>query len=268
MILDYIAGLGAYAFRRVPNSDVDGLLSLMDKHGVDLALVSPLEGVLYRNVQAANELLAERLRGREDRLLGAAFVNPLYPRAAEDARLSLTELGMKALRLCPPYHGYDLGDEPSQAGLEAVLCVAEELGAPVSIVSEVEDPREHHIKFMPGVVNPDAVTEMVRAWPGVTFVLEQMAAGGVAKVHEAAPGSENWLATTSGRAMPGASVHPCLADVITALGPERLLLGTNMPLQYPLCAVMKIESLGLDADALRRVRGGNAARILGIEDRL
>lgn len=264
MIIDYVAAIGAYAFRRVPNSDVDGLLALMDKRGIDLALVSPLEGVLYRNVQAANELHAERLRGRGDRLLGSAFVNPLYPRAGEDARLCLTELGMKALRLCPPYHGYDLDDEAAREGLEAVLTVAEELGAPVSVIVEVEDPREHHVKLLPGVVDFDAVADLFRAWSGVTFVLEQASAGQVAKVHDAAPDSENWLATTSGRSMLGASVHPSLADVIGALGAERLLLGTNMPIQYPLCAFMKIESLGLDEDTLRKVRGGNAARILGL----
>ena len=265
MIIDYEAYLGHFAFRRVPHADANGLRKLMDGEGIDLALVSALECVTYRNVQAGNELLAERLKGHEGRLLGAAVVNPAYPRAAEDARQCLTEMGMKALRLLPAYHGYRLGQEIETPGFRDVMAEAAQAGAPVSITIEVEDPRQHHPLFKPLDLRPEEAAAAARAFPEVHFVLERVGAGFALRVHEQTPGAANWSVDIAGRAMLGASVHPGVADLLDTIGPDRVLLATGMALQYPRAPLLKLDSLDLDADTLGKIKGANAARLLGLD---
>lgn len=261
----YGAFIGHFAFRRVPNSDVAGLLRQMDREGIDLALVSALECVTYRNVQAGNELLHDWLAKAKGRLIGAAVVNPIYPRAAEDARLCLTELGMKALRLLPRYHGYRLGEEVLAPGFRQVMGVAAELAAPVSITDEIEDRRQHHLMFKPSDLAPDEIAAAIQAYPEVNFVLERIAGGPARRVHELAGGSANWQVDISSRGMLGASVHLGISDLLDWIGADRILLGTGMTLQYPRAPFLKLDSLALDDDTLHRIKGANAARLLRID---
>ena len=264
MIIDYEAFLGHFAFRRVPNSSASGLLKQMDGEGIDRALVSALECVTYRNVQAGNEILAERLAHAGNRLMGAAVVNPIYPRAAEDARRCLTDFGMKALRLLPRYHGYRLGEEVQAPGFRSAMTVAADLAVPVSITFEIEDDRQHHLLFKPSQLAPDEIAAAIRAFPAVNFVLERISASPVRRVQLLAKGAANWCVDISGRGMYGATVHQGIADVLDWIGPDRVLLGTGMALQYPRAALLKLDSLSLDQDTLRKIKGDNAARLLKI----
>ena len=264
MIIDYEAFIGHFAFRRVPNSDVPGLLKQMDGEGIDRALVSSLECVAYRNVQAGNELLAERLEGADSRLMGAAVVNPAYPRAAEDVRSCLTDLGMAGLRLLPTYHGYTLGEEIEAPGFREVMAVAADLGAPVSILFEIEDDRQHHVLFQVSELAPVEVAAAIRAFPEVTFVLERASAGPVRGIHRLAEGAENWCVDIASRGMLGATVSLGIADMLEMLGPDRVLLGTGMAMQYPRAPFLKLDSLDLDEETLRKIKGANAARLLGL----
>jgi len=270
MIVDYLAGIGSFAFRRVPDSDVQGVLEVMDREGIDVALVSALEAVMYRNVQSANELLAERIDSNRDRLIGAAVVNPTYPRAPNDAELCLTKLGMKALRLYPGYHGYRLGKVVTTGQFGEAMSIAANNSAPVSIAFQVEDVRQRHVLVNPEPVAPEDVVSVIASYPAVTFVLERIGYGQFMHIRKHASDAANWLVETSGRFLavrPRTAndyPHRGLPDLIEALGPDRVLFGTDMPLQYSQVARMKLDALDLDKEARAKIQGGNAARLLRI----
>jgi predicted TIM-barrel fold metal-dependent hydrolase len=264
MIIDFETFVGHFAFRRVPNSSTAGLLRQMDGEGIDRALVSALECVTYRNVQAGNELLAERLARATSRLTGAAVVNPAYPRAAEDARRCLADSNMRALRLLPRYHGYSLGEELEALGFRGVMKAAADLAAPVAITYEIEDDRQHHLLFKPSELTGAEIAAAIRAFPDVNFVLERISANLVRLVHRLAKDATNWCVNISGRSMLGATVHLGIADVLDWIGPDRILLGTGMTMQYPRAPFLKLDSLHLDQDTLRKIKGDNAARLLRI----
>jgi predicted TIM-barrel fold metal-dependent hydrolase len=267
MIIDFETFIGHFAFRRVPNSSAAGLLKQMDGEGIDRALVSALECVTYRNVQAGNEILAERLAGTNGRLMGAAVVNPAYPRAAEDARHCLTDFGMRALRLLPRYHGYRLGEEVQGSGFRSVMTVAAKLAVPVSITYEIEDDRQHHLLFQPSELAAEEIAATILAFPHVNFVLERINANLVRRVHRLATAATNWYVDISGRSMLGATVHLGIADVLDWIGSDRVLLGTGMALQYPRAPFLKLDSLSLDHDTLRKIKGENASRLLRLSAR-
>ena len=264
MIIDFETFMGHFAFRRVPNSNAAGLLKQMDGEGIDRALVSALECVTYRNVQAGNEILAERLARTHGRLMGAAVVNPAYPRAAEDARRCLTDLRMSSLRLLPRYHGYRLGEEVQALGCRGVMTVAADLAAPVSITYEIEDDRQHHLLFKPSELAAKEIAAVIRAFPDVNFVLERISPSLVRGVQRLAAAAPNWYVDISGRSMLGATVHLGIADVLDWIGPDRVLLGTGMAMQYPRAPFLKLDSLSLNQDTLSKIKSENAARLLRI----
>jgi predicted TIM-barrel fold metal-dependent hydrolase len=143
--------------------------------------------------------------------------------------------------------------------------------APVSIAFDVEDPRQHHWVLKPLPVAPDAVGKTIAGYPDVTFVLERASLKQVREVAAAAGAASNWMVETGGRFLcptpPGAPEdYPVqgLPAVIDLLGADRVLFGTDMPLQYPRVAIMQLRSLDLAHDVLARIMGGNAGRLLGL----
>ncbi|MDP6778823.1 MAG: amidohydrolase family protein [Candidatus Latescibacteria bacterium] len=258
MTIDFLGSLGHFAFRHVPYSDTDGLMGLMDREEIDRLLVSGLECVMYRNAQKGNELLVDRIAGHRDRLIPAAVVNPAYAEAEEDAALCIDTMGMRAIRLYPNYHGYVLTDPC----VRDVAAVAQEKGVPLCIAFRVEDERQRHwlLADLPAVEPADVLT-LFRAFPDVHFVLERGATGQIRRMVRDASEVKNWSIETSGRFL-SSPPNPGLTEIIAELGTERVLFGTDMPLQYPKVATMVIESLGLDETAREHIMGGNAARIL------
>jgi len=258
MNIDYCAGVGSFPFRRVPHSEPEALVRLMDTEGIDMALVSSFESILYRNVQAGNELLTERLRGLEDRLVGAAVVNPAYARAIEDATLCVSEWNMKALRLMPSFHGYRLADDCARSLMGHV----EQLGVPVSIVMRIEDERQRHWLIDPPAIQTEDLSALVGAFPDVHFVLERPSTAEVYALADQFPYLTNWSFEISGRFMLPRPFARHLGALIDVLGPARILLGTDAPLQYPRGTFLKLTSLNLDDEAERKIRCENAQRLL------
>ena len=58
MIIDINAYLGHFAFRQLRHNTADGLLALMDRKGIDRAVVSSAAAITYRNAQSGNEEVA------------------------------------------------------------------------------------------------------------------------------------------------------------------------------------------------------------------
>ncbi|MFB6295607.1 MAG: amidohydrolase family protein [Halobacteriales archaeon] len=139
MIVDANAFLGDWAFRSVDGSP-EGLIDLMDEKGLDRALVSAFEGATYRNTQAANRELADAVEGYRDRLHPVATIDPTYATPEQDLEEGVDDLGMRAVKLLPTYHYYDL-DDPAVVD---VVERATDLGVPVIIAFALEDQRQRH----------------------------------------------------------------------------------------------------------------------------
>jgi len=267
MIIDYVVSLGHFAFRRVLFNDPKSLLSLMDKVKVDMGVVSSLESIMYRNVQSGNELLAERLAGFRERLLPAAVINPAYPEAIEDLEYCIHSLDMKAVKLYPLFHGYKLTDEI----VAAVLRECSDEGIPVSISLRVEDERQRHWlvnigEAWGGSLPTEGITPIIKKFSNVNFVLERFSWEEFSKVYKESVDCQNYYVEISGRFMHGTPSNH-IKQLIQLIGAERVLLGTDMPLQYPQAALLKIETIDppLNEKDKRMILGENAARLLKLK---
>lgn len=257
LTFDYCASLGSFPFRRVPETDPEALLRRMDEERIDQALVSSLEAILYRNVQAANEMLIARIGPYADRLLGAAVINPGYPRAVEDADLCLGEMGLRAIRLLPSYHAYRLTDDC----VAPVLHLAARRGVPVSVVMRVEDDRQRHPLLQVQPPTADELAALFDTFPQVSFVLERTNANEVRGLLRRTPTLTNWSVELSGK-IPLAADSSRQESLLDRLGPQRVLFGTDLPLQYARVAQLRLTALGLDPAAEEQIRWHNAQRLL------
>jgi hypothetical protein len=103
----------------------------------------------------------------------------------------------------------------------------------------------------------DLTVRFVARYPDVTFVIPHMGMlnGGTRAVLQAFAGSSNVCFDTS-LAVPD-------AGTIRALGPARILFGSDHPYGDPGSALRRVRGLGLAPDEAAAVLGGNLLRLLG-----
>lgn len=138
-VIDANAFLGKWPFQNFGESAAE-LVDLMDRKGVDQALVSATESVFYRNVHSGNRELIEAIQGYEDRLIPVATINPTYAAWKDDLAECLDEFGMEAVKLLPLYHDYDL----SEPTVRELFAICAERGVPVILAGPLEDSRGRH----------------------------------------------------------------------------------------------------------------------------
>lgn len=141
-VVDANAFIGNAPFQPRQSSPEE-LIAMMDRKGVDRAIVSSLDSVLYRNPQNGNRQLAEAIQGYEDRFISFATIDPTYTAWDEDLTECIGELGMAGVKLLPAYDDYDLDDPAVQSLMDRCA----ELDVPVTFVAALEDKRKRHPRF-------------------------------------------------------------------------------------------------------------------------
>lgn len=253
-LCDVNAHIGHWPFRPLPYADAGTLLSEMDRLGIERAVVAHNHGILYRNPQAANRELALAVREHRDRLLPAATLDPLYVDAEGDLRRCRDDLGMRILRLLPPYHGYTLAAPEALAFAAA----ARDLSMTVLVPFRIEDLRQRHRLDADRNTPVEDLSAFARALPGLTVVGTQFSLSADPKTVEA-------LQAAPGLHFDVTRVHsqpPYLQELIRAAGAGRFLFGTGMPLLTPEVPLVRL-SLIEDEAAREAVGSGNFRRLFG-----
>lgn len=254
MIVDANTAIGHWPFRRLATTTADGLLRLMDRAGVDRALVSHTHGVFYRDVHESNFELHEATRDHRDRLIPLACVHPEYAGWRDDLHQCAEEWGMAGLRLYPTYHRYDLAGE---AGAD-LLAEAEQCELLVSVGCAFEDPRQRH----PLDTAPDLAEHEIgvaaHRFPRVQFLITSAPVSVMEMVVHHVPHQDNVSFDTSAVTGP---LSQTIVDAYRLLGARRLLLGSHAPFKYPEVALLRLQFLDLEGEALAAVSGGNALRL-------
>lgn len=78
MIIDINAFLGHYPFRRLPACHADSMIELMNRQGIDRAIVSSLHALCYRDAHRGNQDLYEETKKWDQRFVCVATANPKY----------------------------------------------------------------------------------------------------------------------------------------------------------------------------------------------
>jgi predicted TIM-barrel fold metal-dependent hydrolase len=190
---------------------------------------------------ADNDAVLAACTGSGGRLVPFYFANPY----AGSLRYRCQAPHFRGLELSPAVYGIGFADPRTEALVE----VAAAAGHPVYTVCVGQ----------PGARAADLVA-LARRFPSVPFVFGHCGFTGLDTngLNQIA-GQENILAETSG----------CFSVVartaLERLGPDRVLFGTEYPLQDPRVELAKFAALGLDPCAWRKVAWHNALRLLGEE---
>ena len=256
-MIDSNAYVGEWPFRRLPYSQPEKLLRKMDDLGIEKAVVSRLENVLYKDLLVGNRELHAIVQAHADRFIPAYTINPGYPGWDEDLAICLNELGARNLRLHPNYHGYELLGQENLRLLE----VARERDLLVMIAIGLEDVRHHHRLVVVPDVGAGDIAQTVNAFPHVRFLVTGGRFGEVTSIWRSVDKRENLYVENSRVQGP---IHD-VAKLCNTIGPDHVLFGSNAPLHYHESAQLSIETETQITDTEKqKLFRENAARLFNV----
>ena len=218
------------------------LLELEDRAGIHYAVVVP-ESTLWPD----NEGLARAITGH-DRLIGSAIVNPQFgEKAVEELVRGVTEWGLRGFKLMATFHGFSLLDNPT---VDRLMEKARELAIPVTIHS--------------GSWNayPLQIAVLADRFPEVPIIMEHAGYRWFTKdALAAAQRSRNLYLGLSVIA----TETVMIPTIFRAVGPERMLFGSDAPAAYPDLAAEAIRRQRFGREAEELIFGGVLARLYGLE---
>lgn len=253
-LIDVNVHLSRWPFRRVRCDETADLAGKLRAHGVTQAWAGTFDGLLHKDLSAANVRLADECAKHGRGLLKPfGSVNPMLPDWEEELRRCADEHRMMGIRLHPNYHGYKL-DHPELARL---LKLASERRLVVQLALVMEDERMMHPMLQVAPVDTKPLADVVRRTPGLRLVLL------------------NALRTLRGQALSellaSGQVYVEIAMLEGVGGVERLLqqapmervlFGSHAPLFYLESASLKLKESNLTEKSLRSIRHENALRLL------
>lgn len=261
MLIDCNTYIGHWPFRQLLHNTCASRLEQMEALGVDLAVLSNLNGIFYKDTQAANQELYEAIRAERrfvDRFVPFAVINPVFAGWKDDIETSIGKLGMKGIRLYPKYHRYEL-DHP--ACIELVK-IARDKNLPVALSLRMVDSRPSSWLDIQKEWALKDVLPIIKAVPDAKFLILNVAnntslQGQEMEVFKKA----NLVMDTSGRNIIQ------LGAMLKSFGKDKFAFGSHAPLLDHYTGLIRVESLmEKEADKATKdlLRSGNIRRLLDL----
>lgn len=230
----------------------DEWLRIMDGCGMQGALVAPPGVGASEDFKPGMELIAQAIKSHPNRFFGYSRVKPRRGKAAlDDLRYWIEDRGLHAVKMNTLDDDYRLDD---RGLIDPVMEVVSELGIPV--LFHTGDARGE-------TCTPEMVADIAVDFPGTTFIIG----------HMGYPGGDHMLVDAMKRApntvTESASVfrRVVIQDTISAIGADRVLMGTNGPYSpIEMGPMMFRDFMGsLDEGQISAILGGNLMRVLKVK---
>lgn len=219
--------------------DSDEMIRLAQAVGVSKLAIN---SAILPDIGAGNDLVGDLARRYPDAVVGIAGVDPYQHDMAAEARRCFDELGMRGVKVHAMHQTYH-----SPRPISSFTRQWHDL---LAFLSERRAPVLYH----------GAVTEeMIREWPDVPFVC----AHGIYDI----AGMERLAKYPNFHVDTAATQNPawCVRSGAAVLGPERVLWGTDAPLDDFAQRLGVVLDSGLSEDDMRKILGLNSARLLGLD---
>ncbi len=240
----------------------------LDGHGIARA-------ALMSSAPGDEESVASAVRSAPSRFVGYFMLDPSAPDAPDRARRAITELGLRAVCLFPAMHHVALTDDRTLSVVEVASSVP---GTAVFVHCGLLSVGVRHRLGLPSrfdlrLGDPLALSRLALTFPDVPFVIPHFGAGLLRESLMAADAAANiYLDTSSSNAWvrytPGLALHDVFRSALSVVGPSRLLFGTDSSFfprgwQHGIYDLQKniVTALGVDAEGLRLIFGGNFDRL-------
>ncbi len=233
----------------------------MDQNAIEVAVVSSINAVFYKNCQEGNEELVEEIGPYRDRLIPFATLNPKYVAWREDFERCVDDLGMKGLRLYPIYHKYELSELESQEMLQEASKKKLPIEFPVTLV----DARQRHWLDVDMGLSVKQILEAAKKFTENSFIILNAKSHAIAVILErtqTTPPTNNVFVDMSRLST---VLQKSVQAVVDRLGAEKGVFGSGMPFQYARPALLKMEILNLEEDGKEAIYWKNMFKILGLK---
>ena len=261
MFLDINAYVGHWPFNQLRYNTCETLLDRMNKFGVDVSVVSNMNGIFYKNSQSANEELYDEIKSNRrfrDSFIPFAVINPIYAGWKDDLETCCDKMGMKGVRLYPLYHDYELTD-PSCIEL---VKRTRDRGLTVAFTLRMVDERAGSWMDLNKEWTLKDVLPIIKEVPDAKYLILNFANNSVlSDEEERLIKNSNIVFDTSGRALTK------LGELLQKFGKEKFAFGTHSPILDYLTGLLRVESLReneANEETKNLIRFGNAKKILGI----
>jgi predicted TIM-barrel fold metal-dependent hydrolase len=259
MVIDCNTYLGQWPFRKLEYNTAGKLTALMDKSGIDGAMVSSINAIFYHDVMCGNLELMEEIQPYADRFLPVAVINPEYPRWEHDFAYCLDELGMKGLEIYPGYHHY----EPDSRNLKKLMEMAAERHILVHVPCRLIDIRERHWMDTPENLSEKDIQTIVGLCDRTDFFISSCNTTGMAKALKPISDNRSGRIVYDFSRLELFSHAPSFQSLIRQAGCDSIVFATGAPFQYPDVQWVKLHFIGLGEEEIGKITGGNIQRLLG-----
>ena len=254
MIIDCHAHLGWWFFPIKQESGAD-LIPIMDKWHIDKAVCSSVRAIM-EDCRNANKQVEEWIAPYSGRLYGYIVLNPHYPEIWQrDLETYAANPQFVGVKLHPAWHSCPIDSKP----YAAIFKRCEELKLP--ILAHSYDPT-------PDTISPSAPERLARVAQeyDMQIIMGHMGGNAVRGIKACASSTSNLsLEISAGRENAGQQYAWDLLRVrraVDALGAERVLFGSDMPLVDPAICFGAIRDTDLTPEQHDLIMWKNAARIL------
>ena len=257
MIIDVSSGVGEWAFDPLGRTSPQELSYYMEKEGILMALVSPVEGICYKNPHTVIQKHFERLKPFPG-LIPVPVINPLLADSEKQAETAF-EMGAPALKLYPGYHGYDPGCLDSGN----LLGFCGKTGMAAMFQARVEDSRRQHRVFNVPMVETGAILDAIEKYPGTTVIICGLTSIKGEERERILKRERTYIDTAFLEYMDTLNYPLCSLDGRY----DRIMFGSHSPFFYMRANVLKLKALEKNVKAHEQVSFKNVLGALNLKDR-
>ncbi len=252
-MIDVNAYTGNWPFRPLPGSTPEELHALLNAEGIGKALVSPIEGIFYDDPQLANDKLCESLRDFPN-FMPVAVLNPKLSNWQRNLDVCCEKYSVRAVKLYPNYHHYDLAGDDAIPLLEA----AAERDVPIIVQLRVQDVRAQTPLGRAPDVDVVKAINAARSHPNTRFVIGSIRYGEAqGKADEIMELTNLWIDISHVEYTDG------LRLLIQRYGTRQLLFGTHAPFFVARSAILKLREAELSQEEHAAITRNNARVVFG-----
>jgi hypothetical protein len=215
----------------------------LDQHNITYAGVSHAFGIETDFVQA-NETVFDFMGAYPDRILGILALHPAFPKESAALLERGVELGVRAIKLHCELSHIKYCDPRHLALVESLA----DMGLPIQIHT--------------GTRHIDDAIGLASAFPQATFICAHTGGFEYKAMLERMKKHENTIADLSGNVY----LHHFVEDCVNAIGDERVAFGSDFDFMDPCIMIDMIKTSSISDESKERVLGGNAMRLLRIEE--
>ena len=233
----------------------------MDKEGVDISVIVNIGWVTHELCVETNDYILESVARYPERLIGFCSVQPNSYEAAVAEIERCAKGGMRGVgEIRPDMQLFDLRDELMIPIIEVLR------KRKLILLTHASEPVGHSYPGK-GIITPAMLYPFIASFPDLTVVCAHWGGGlpFYALMPEVKQAMRNVFFDTA--ASPYLYSPQVYNQVISLVGSDRILFGSDYPVMTPGRLLKEINSLDLPEETKNLILSGNAQRLLGIKDK-